>query len=75
MMVKSKEWNWTEVKEHFWNFPLEDVYYYVNRWKSKGYNKFLDLGCGLGRHSILFAQNGFKTYSFDLSQYRLDEVN
>lgn len=74
-MVKSKEWNWAEVKGDFWNVPSEDVYYYVNRWKSKGYNKFLDLGCGLGRHSILFAQNGFETYSFDLSRDGLDVLN
>ena len=29
---------------------------------------FLDLGCGIGRHTILFAQNGFNTYAFDLSE-------
>lgn len=70
-MVKSKEWNWAEVKENIWNEPSEDVYYYVNRWKKQGFKKFLDLGCGLGRHSILFAENGFDTYSLDLSEFGL----
>lgn len=74
-MVKSKEWNWAKAKDNFWNIPSEDVYYYVSRWKSKGYKKFLDLGCGLGRHSILFVKNGFETYSFDLSQDGLDVLN
>lgn len=71
-MIKSKEWDWETVTDNFWNEPSEDVYYYVNRWKKKNFTCFLDLGCGLGRHSILFAENGFDTYSFDLSQYGLD---
>ena len=71
-MVKSKEWNWSEVTDNTWNEPSEDAYYYVNRWKEKGFKIFLDLGCGLGRHSILFAKNGYETYSLDLSQYGLD---
>lgn len=73
-MVNSKEWNWSVVKDSFWSEPSEDVYYYVNRWKGKGFSKFLDLGCGLGRHSILFAENGFDTYSLDLSQIGLDAL-
>jgi ubiquinone/menaquinone biosynthesis C-methylase UbiE len=74
-MVKSKEWNWAKVTENFWNEPSEDVYYYVDRWEKKGYKRFLDLGCGLGRQSILFAENGFETYSFDLSQYGIESLN
>lgn len=74
-MIKSKEWDWAKVTDSFWNEPSEDVYYYVDRWKKKGYKNFLDLGCGLGRHSILFAENGFDTYSFDLSQYGIESLN
>lgn len=73
-MVKSKEWNWAQVEDDIWNRPSEDVYYYLNRWIYKGYYTFLDLGCGLGRHSILFAQNGFDTYSLDLSDYGLNSL-
>ena len=74
-MIKSKEWNWEEVTDNFWNEPSEDVYYYVNRWKKKNYKSFLDLGCGLGRHSLLFAENGFDTYGFDLSQYGVNALD
>ncbi len=74
-MIKSKEWNWAEVTDDIWNEPSEDIYYYVNRWKRKNYTCFLDLGCGLGRHSILFAENGFNTYSYDLSQYGIDVLD
>lgn len=71
-MVKSKEWNWAEIKEKLWSEPSEDVYYYLNRWRKQGYKSFLDLGCGIGRHSLLFAENDFETYSLDLSQYAID---
>jgi ubiquinone/menaquinone biosynthesis C-methylase UbiE len=74
-MVKSKEWNWAEVTDNIWNEPSEDVYYYVSRWRKLGFIKFLDLGCGLGRHSILFSENGFDTYSLDLSQVGLDALS
>lgn len=30
-------------------------------------NKVLDLGCGSGRHSELFAENGFEVYGCDIS--------
>jgi 2-polyprenyl-3-methyl-5-hydroxy-6-metoxy-1,4-benzoquinol methylase len=46
----------------------------VNRWKDKNYKSFLDLGCGLGRHSLLFAQSGFKVSSFDLSEEAVTNV-
>lgn len=28
----------------------------------------------LGRHSLLFAENGFNTYSFDLSEYGTNKL-
>lgn len=66
-MVQSKEWNWAQVTDTFWREPSEDVYYYVNRWRRQGRRRFLDLGCGLGRHALLFAENGFDTDALDLS--------
>ena len=55
-MVESKGWNWNIVKEDFeevWKNPSIESFYLVNRWKSQDKKDFLDLGCGLGRHSIL----------------------
>lgn len=33
-----------------------------------GLRDFLDLGCGLGRHAILFGKNGFNVSCFDISE-------
>lgn len=71
-MAKSKAWDWESVTGTIWHEPSEDAYYYLNRWKKQGFKKFLDLGCGLGRHSILFAQNGFEVDALDLSDKGLE---
>ena len=74
-MVESKGWNWKIVEgtnEEFWRNPSIESYYLLNRWLSQDKKDFLDLGCGLGRHSILFGQNGFNVYCFDISE---DAIN
>ena len=71
MIERSKPWNWEMVKGNFedkWKMPAQEVYYLINRWKNEGLNSILDLGCGIGRHSILFAQERFETYAMDLSE-------
>ena len=74
-MVESKGWNWNVVEEDekcVWKNPSIESYYLLNRWKSQNKEKFLDLGCGIGRHSILFGKNDFQVFCFDLSE---DGVN
>lgn len=68
----SKPWDWSKNTQEFWNDPAQETYFLVNRWKKRNYAKFLDLGCGLGRHSLLFAGNGFQVDSFDLSKDAID---
>ena len=71
-MIESKGWNWEIVKEeeknNHWKEPSIESFYLVNRWKMQGKKDFLDLGCGLGRHSILFGENGFNVFCFDISE-------
>lgn len=74
MQEVSKAWDWSKNTQDFWNYPSEESYYLLNRWTEKNYKDFLDLGCGLGRHSLLFAQNGFKVHSFDLSEEAISNV-
>jgi len=64
----SKAWDWKKNKDAFWLEPSETSYYLVNRWAELGYRDFLDFGCGLGRHSIYFAKQGFNVTAFDLSE-------
>ncbi len=69
-MVESKGWNWNVVKnnnENIWKTPSIESYYLLNRWKEQKKKNFLDLGCGLGRHSILFGKNNFNVSCFDIS--------
>lgn len=70
----TKEWNWEKNDDDKWLIPSEEIYYLNNRWKKLNFNKFLDLGCGLGRHSLYMAENGFDVTAFDLSEYGLNNL-
>lgn len=67
-MAMTGSWNWDNVSTSFWAEPSEDVYYLLTRWKKAGFNSILDLGCGIGRHSLLFAENGFEVTALDSSE-------
>jgi ubiquinone/menaquinone biosynthesis C-methylase UbiE len=76
-MTKSKGWNWKIVKDDpkcVWKNPSIESYYLLNRWSSLEMKNFLDLGCGLGRHTILFAQNGFNVSCFDISEEAIERT-
>lgn len=60
--------NWSIVTDKtLWMTPCEESYYYVEKWRREGRKSVLDMGCGLGRHSILFAKNGFDVTAMDIS--------
>lgn len=67
-MQKSKAWDWKKEEHPIWLSPSEESYYIANRWKAAGYKSLIDFGCGLGRHSVFFAQQGFDVSAFDLSK-------
>lgn len=74
-MIDSKAWNWKIVKgdhEKYWLEPDIITYYLATRWKEMCKKDFLDLGCGLGRHTNFFAKQDFRTSGFDLSE---DAIN
>lgn len=76
-MVNSKAWDWKKINgenEKYWLEPALESYYYVNRWLKQNKKIFLDLGCGLGRHTIQFAQAGFNTFGFDLSKTSIEKT-
>ena len=71
----SKEWNWEINTNNLWLNPSIESYFYVKEWKNKQFKNVLDLGCGLGRHAILFAKNDFNVTACDLSEYGVNHLN
>lgn len=64
--------DWSAVDDKaVWLDPCEESYYYAEKWKREGRKSVLDLGCGLGRHSVLFAKYGFKVTAADISDEAL----
>lgn len=74
-MIKSKAWNWDIASAPWWKEPAPEVYPLIIRWKKRKFNKILDLGCGIGRHSIFFSKNGFKVDATDLSSDGIEKLN
>lgn len=76
-MVESKGWKWEVIENgenSIWKNPSMESYYLLNRWKTQNRIEFLDLGCGLGRHSVLFGKNGFHVYCFDISEEAISKT-
>lgn len=73
-MIESKAWDWSKNEGNKWLIPSLESCYLAEAWNSKGFKKFLDLGCGLGRHSIYFAQKGYEVNSVDLSDYGVNHL-
>lgn len=69
-IVKSDCWKWNIVTSDVWKSPSIESYYLLNRWHNV--DNILDLGCGIGRHTILFASSNINVYAFDLS---IDGIN
>lgn len=68
-MIDSKGWEWENANQSTWLKPTDDVYYLANKWSESGFKKVLDLGSGLGRHSVFFAKQGFEVSAIDISDY------
>ena len=66
-MSITKGWDWQENVDQKWLVPSNEIYYLKSRWKDNKSVTFLDLGCGLGRHSILMSKDGFRVSAFDIS--------
>ena len=70
---KRYETMWSQMKGKFHgkrsdyrsNYPLESVKDFADFLKKKG--KILDIGCGNGRNTIVFAKKGSKAYGIDFS--------
>lgn len=51
-----------------WTLPDPDLNALIPKLKKEGIQKVLDLGCGIGRHTVLFAASGFTTSAIDSSK-------
>ena len=67
-MIQSKAWNWKQADLSYWQEAAAEVFPLIGRWKKQNLLRFLDLGCGIGRHALLLAANGFQVTASDLSE-------
>lgn len=48
--------------------PHEDIGEVLKFFKKEKVRRILDLGCGVGRHVVFFANHGFEVYGIDISK-------
>lgn len=73
----NKGWPWKEVQgglREAWQEPSGDLVPFAARLKREGKTRVYDLGCGIGRHTVYLAQQGFEVYASDVSADGLDET-
>lgn len=64
-----------EKKLEYWQKPARSIIELIVKCDPNIQKKILDLGCGIGRHAIAFAQNGFDVTAVDSSKQALKELN
>lgn len=68
------EW-WGQAKQRaHWSDPEPAVTELIPALESRGARRVLDVGAGIGRHSLAFARAGFDVVAIDASQTGLDEI-
>ncbi len=73
-MSLTKAWDWSKNESGEWLQPCVESAYLAQRWRGRDFTCFFDLGCGLGRHSVYMAQNGFAVWAADLSDYGVEHT-
>ncbi|PWI48506.1 hypothetical protein CEE45_06370 [Candidatus Heimdallarchaeota archaeon B3_Heim] len=62
-------WNWLELKDKSgWEIPDGPVMSLVFSLGQNPEIKVYDLGCGIGRHTVFFAAQGYQVYASDISK-------
>ncbi len=73
--MKAKTWDqlWNDEETKLvWSEPDKKVEEFLPQLQDEKVDRVLDLGCGLGRHTILLAKSGFSTYAMDVSEQGLE---
>lgn len=65
----------SEIPEMFGSEPSDPARKTLELLKRKGITKLLELGCGQGRDTIYFVQNGLTVYALDYSALGLEAID
>jgi len=67
-MSKFYDEKYTNEDSYWGNLPSSMARIFFQKYSSGGSPKLLDIGCGEGRDSVFFAQNGYQVTGFDASE-------
>ena len=75
-MNKQQIWEtyWAKEEHVHWKEPAPEVLALIRAHSPSERPDVLDLGCGIGRHAIAFAQAGYRVTATDISRQALDRL-
>jgi tellurite methyltransferase len=68
------QWWGDAKKREYWSQADPAVSGFIPALSARGAHKVLDVGAGIGRHSLAYARSGFEVLAVDASETGLDEV-
>ena len=75
--MKSEHWEeyWKNSNNHdYWKKPAPEIMAFLKSQSPEKKPMVLDIGCGLGRHSIEFAKAGYKVFATDNSSTAIKQL-
>ena len=75
--IQQLGWPWEKVQglqRQAWQDPSGDIVSFASRLKLEGKSRVYDLGCGIGRHTVYLARQGFVVDASDVSVQGLKET-
>lgn len=68
------QWNKLYRNEKVYQPIQREIPQIVDIFKKYNVNRILDLGCGLGRHTVYLTREGFDVYGFDISEEAINKT-
>jgi SAM-dependent methyltransferase len=76
-MSESEGWDWGRALQLMpgrWTGVAEELFPLVEELRKRGCRSVYDLGCGVGRHTVFLAQQGFEVSAADISPSALEHT-
>jgi SAM-dependent methyltransferase len=76
-MTAGKGWDWEQALTAMpgrWTEVADELFSFANELRRRRCRQVYDLGCGVGRHSVFLAQQGFEVTAADISSSAIEQT-
>ena len=76
-MTTAAGWDWNEALQAMpgrWTEVADELFPFAGEMHEQGCRRVYDLGCGVGRHSVFLARQGFSVTASDISSSAIEQT-